>query len=75
MCVLFLSLCKKTRSEIRNASLKSMTAQRKAEHVDWKNKLINSHTLRTNLVRKEYSIEETYDAGENSGESKKESSG
>ena len=42
VCVLFLSLCKKTRGEIRNASLKSMAAQRKAEHVDWKNKLINS---------------------------------
>ena len=52
-----------------------MAAQRKAEHVDWKNKLINSKTFCTNYAGEEYSIEEADNPCEHTGECEQQCAG
>lgn len=54
--------------------LEPCRAQSKAERVNREDHLIDTHSLSTNCMRKEYSIEKTYDAACNAGEREDERS-
>lgn len=66
---------RKTGNKICRSCLETVAAQRKTEHVDRKNQLIDTKFFGTNQAGKEYSVIEPKNSGKKTGKSQNQRSG